>query len=127
MRLTSSAHPDGDDTLTLTVENVGADGGRPVCVVRAVGEIDMVTAPLLRTALAAAFADAGVVVVDLCAVNFLGSSGLAVLVESREIAVREQRELRVATNSRIVNRALEVTGLHTVLEISADVPSALAV
>jgi len=45
-------------------------------------------------------------------VSFLGSSGLAVLVEARDHAQQGGHQLRLVCSSRIVLRALEATGLR---------------
>ena len=64
-------------------------------------------------------------VLDLSGVSFLGSSGLAVLVEARDQAQRSSGELRLVCSSRIVLRALEATGLRELFDISPDLATAL--
>ncbi len=106
--------------LGLTVTEHG-----PARVLSASGEIDTLTAPTLRTALLAGVGDVELVVVDLSDVEFLGSSGLAVLVEARDHVQRNGHRLRLVCGSRIVLRALEATGLSSLFEIADDVPAAL--
>src|SRR4051812_49998581 len=76
------APPAGDDQITLAVHR---DGTRVVIVVG--GEVDMLTSPHLRALVLDHLGEsAGVdlVVLDLDAGTFLGTSGLAVLIEGRE-------------------------------------------
>ena len=79
------------------------------------GEVDMLTAPNLREVLTAEIADCAVLVIDLSGVSFLGSAGLAVLVETSHEAQRRQVELRLVAAGRSVRRPLEITGLNEVL------------
>jgi anti-sigma B factor antagonist len=99
------------------------DGAR---ILRAAGEIDIISAPALRDVLLPAVTAAQLVVLDLSDVTFLGSSGLAVLVEARDQAHQNERELRLVCTTRIVLRALEATGLRELFVVASDVPSALA-
>jgi len=86
---------------------------------------DTLTAPDLATFLDHHIAAAQLVVVDLDAVRFLGSAGLSVLLKAEELALRERRELRLVCNSRIANRALEVTRLRERFTFFDNVPDAL--
>ncbi len=70
------------------------------------GEIDMETAPALREALATAAAAPGPLVVDLSAVTFLDSAGVAALFDH----VADDLEVIVRPGS-IIARVLDVTGL----------------
>lgn len=84
-----------------------------VRVVRVDGELDMLTAPVLRTALLEQLAAApGHLVLDLSDVRFLGSNGLAVLVETRSAAGEAHIALHLTgTDHPWVARPLEVSGL----------------
>jgi anti-sigma B factor antagonist len=79
------------------------------------GELDMLTAPRLRSVVTAELADCTVLVIDLTGVSFLGSAGRAVLVEASHAAERRQVALRVVATGRTVRRPLEITGLDEVL------------
>jgi anti-sigma B factor antagonist len=80
-------------------------------VLEVAGEIDMVTAPQLANALAELLdQDERVVVVDLSEVRFLGSSGLAVLVNCY-VALEPGTALLIVASRREVRRAFAVTGL----------------
>jgi anti-anti-sigma factor len=93
-------------------------------VVHTSGEIDILSAPALRAALLPALETAEKVVLDLSEVSFLGSSGLAVLVEARDHAQRSGHHLRLICSSRIVLRALEATGLRDLFDVVTDQPDA---
>lgn len=77
------------------------------------GAVDMATANLLRRhALNALERKPPRLVLDLCQVNFLGSTGLALLMEIRQLAEKQGTTLLIrARGHRIVMRPLEATGL----------------
>ena len=96
--------------------DVVVDRPAPGVVVATVsGEVDMLTAPGLRTVVLAELADCAVLVLDLSGVGFLGSAGLAVLVEASYEARRREVALRLVAAGRSVQRPLEITGLDEVL------------
>lgn len=95
--------------------HVDAEGGRSL---RVTGEIDLATSPLLRDSVMEQLAQAPRrLVLDLRGVDFLGSSGLAVLVEIRTEALRRDVGLQLVTNSRAVLRALTATGLIELFDV----------
>jgi anti-sigma B factor antagonist len=94
------------------------------------GEIDGLTAPRLRTAIADAFAQlAGrVLVIDLTDVTFLGSPGLHALLDTAQEASHHEgfQTLRVVVDhTRPVVRPIELTGLDAVLALYYNVQEAL--
>lgn len=109
------------DIMGLRVAEHGPDAR----VVTVVGEVDTLTAPELATFLSVQLAAARRVVIDLDGVRFLGSAGLSVLFEANELATREQRGLWLVCNSRIANRALDVTDLREHFTFADTVPEAL--
>jgi anti-sigma B factor antagonist len=113
-----------EDAALETFELQTSDEGS-ARVLRAFGEIDITSAPTLRSALLPALNSSERVVLDLSEVSFLGSSGLAVLVEGRDQAQQSERDFRLVCTSRIVIRALEATGLRELFDISPDLASAL--
>lgn len=115
------AGPLSSDILGLEV----TEHGPGIRVVTVMGEIDGMTAPELATFLTAQLVAAPVVVVDLDGVRFLGSPGLSVLIEANELAIREDRELRLVCNSQTANWALQVTELRERFTFAASVPEAL--
>ncbi len=98
-------------------------------MVAVTGEIDLLTAPQLRDAVALGCTDdaGSALVIDLSAVTFLGSSGLAELVEVAENAARNDRPLRVVVGDQRVRRPLEITGLVHVLAVYDSLDDALSV
>jgi anti-sigma B factor antagonist len=113
---------DIDQLISLEVRQVGDNS-----LVTIVGELDMVTTPQLRSYLQQQVERAGpTLVLDLRQVGFLGSSGLAVLVEILDLTRERDMTLRLVCNSREVLRPLEATGLTELFEIHADPETALA-
>jgi anti-sigma B factor antagonist len=106
---------DQDDAVVLTVH----------------GEIDGLTAPRLRTAVAEAFErlNGRPLVVDLTRVTLLGSPGLRILRDSAEAAVHHRgwEPLRIVVDeTRPVIRPIEIVGLDEVLALYHTVDHALA-
>jgi anti-sigma B factor antagonist len=89
------------------------------------GEVDSLTTPPFEAAIAdllAASEDA--LVVDLTGVTFLGSSGLALLIQGAERAAERGVRLRLVATSRVVRRPLDITGTERLFDVYADVSSA---
>ena len=81
------------------------------------GEVDMFTVPLLRAPVIKALRSRPpVLVLDLSAVRFLGSSGLAILIEAQQLAGDHTR-LRVVADAPATLRPLQVTGLDQQLAL----------
>jgi anti-sigma B factor antagonist len=121
-----SQHPDyHPDPAVLDITDRVVQG---TLVVAVVGEIDLDTAPALRAAVTDAIhRSAGeACVVDLTKVTFLGSAGLAALVEAASLAETRRKPLRIVIDSnRPVIRPIVVTGLDEVLELYHTVEEAL--
>ncbi len=113
---------EADDQITLTM-HTPADRQT---VIDVAGEVDMVTSPQLRAAVLDQFA-AGteLVVLGLDGVTFLGTSGLAVLIEVREAAHTAGVELRLACTARRVLRPLSIAGLVPLFDIHDTTEQAL--
>jgi anti-sigma B factor antagonist len=99
--------------------------GSDATVVHVVGEIDTLTAPVLRAQLDEHLPVVPLLVLDLSEVTFLGSAGLAVLVAAKDATDARGNTLRLVCDSRIVTRALEATGLLTLFDVADGVPEAL--
>lgn len=84
------------------------------------GDVDLATAPavdeLLRTSVAEAKAAGQGVVVDLSAVTFLDSTGLACLARASTDLAQGGGVFRVEGASPMVARLLEVAGLQHLVE-----------
>nr|WP_298178520.1 STAS domain-containing protein [Saccharomonospora sp.] len=111
--------------LGLTTECYGEAG----VVVTVSGEIDLSTrdelAEHLNTALDAV-SPTQPLIVDLSEVTFLGSAGLALLLDTQDVAVRRGVLLRVVATQRAVRRPVEAVGLADALPLHATVEEAIA-
>lgn len=116
---------DDPDGITEVIRFDVVDHGDDARVVHVVGEIDTLTAPVLRAHLDEQIAAVRLLVLDLSDVTFLGSAGLAVLVAAKDDADRREHHLRLVCGSRIVTRALQATGLLTLFHTADGVPEAL--
>ncbi|WP_235921462.1 STAS domain-containing protein [Lentzea tibetensis] len=97
-----------------------------VTVLTVAGEVDMTTAPGLRTTVGDHSTSGSKLVLDLSRVTFLGSAGLAVLVEASQQTKTRGVELRVVAVERAVTRPLEATGLGDVFSVHPSVESAIS-
>jgi anti-anti-sigma factor len=93
-----------DDSFGVTSHDI--DGGR-VFALR--GELDASTCRGLAERLIAP--PGSLVVVDLCQVSFLDSSGLGVIHAARRMAIEDGGNLVVCRPRPLVYRVLEITGL----------------
>jgi anti-anti-sigma factor len=104
---------DMDTPLAVTVEDRDE-----VCVVRADGEVDIATAPLLGRALEAGLAGGrATVVVDLRQISFVDCTGIGLLTAARHQAHGQGTRLRILAGRAVARTAalLELTtalGLH---------------
>lgn len=96
-----------------------------VLVVTVSGELDMLTVPQLQHEVSERIPASSLVVLALDGVGFLGTSGLAALIELREQAHRAGVELRLACTERRVLRPIGIAGLHHLFDIHDDVEAAL--
>lgn len=118
-----SSGPTDDDQITVATSTPAAGQ----VVVEVGGEVDMLTSPQLRRlVLDRLRAGAELVVLALDGVTFLGTSGLAVLIEVREAAHAAGVELRLACTQRRVLRPLATAGLVPLFDIHDTLDLALA-
>lgn len=85
-----------------------------VCVAVA-GEVDIETAPRMRTVLLDVVAAGQPVVVDLGAVTFMDSSGLAALIVAQRAATAAEATIELEHVPAAVRRLLSLTGMDTFL------------
>jgi anti-sigma B factor antagonist len=97
-----------------------------VTVLSVRGEVDMVSAPALRAGVTNNLADNGTFVLDMSGVTFLGSAGLAVLVEGMQQSRRRGIVFRIVASDRAVTRPLVATGLGDVFEVHPSVDDAIS-
>ena len=115
---TSSAHP--------SLEVSHRDCGDAVCVVTPAGEIDLATAPLLKSSLVGLLGESYTrFVVDLAEVRYLDSTGLGVLIAFGR-RLTEDGVIALAQPPAPVSALLEITGLDATFEVFATVDDALA-
>jgi anti-sigma B factor antagonist len=107
---------------------LGVERTATATVVRLDGDLDLLTVSDLQARLTdVVAATTGAVVADLTAVQFLGSSGLRLLLGLRSELAAQGRPLRlVVGGSRAVTRPLLITGLDRLLELHPDLDTALA-
>ncbi|MCX5384563.1 STAS domain-containing protein [Streptomyces sp. NBC_00083] len=108
--------------------NVRRDGRSVVLALR--GELDHDSVEQLRDAGNQELAEgraAGPVVVDCAALSFCDSSGIGELVRLHQQMALRSRAVRLASVPAPVSRLFQLTGLHQVLSVHADVDGALAV
>jgi anti-sigma B factor antagonist len=82
------------------------------------GEVELATAPVLTAALEEGIRrSSGAFVVDLAAVDFLDSSGVACLVRARALLGRDERALALVCPPGSVRRVLELTGIDELVPV----------
>jgi anti-sigma B factor antagonist len=108
--------------LSVSTENPNAG----TTVLRVRGEVDMVSSPSLRQSITDEIAG-GVarLVLDFNDVGFMGTSGLAVLVEARAGALDTGVELWLACAKRVTLRSLDIAGLRPLFNVADTVADAL--
>ncbi len=115
---------DADDQITLSINRPAPSQ----IVIDVGGEVDMLTSPQLRAAVLEQFEPSSgieLVVLGMDGVTFLGTSGLAVLIEVREAAHAAGVELRLACTARRVLRPLTIAGLIPLFDIHPTLDEAL--
>jgi len=96
-----------------------------IAVVRAVGAIDMLTAPPLLTAIRAAYAKRpSALVVDLTDAEFLSSAGMQVLVAAHQEITVDARFAVVAEGPG-TSRPLKIMGLTDFIDLFSTLDAAL--
>lgn len=102
----------------FAIERTRVDEG---CCVAVAGEVDVESAPRMRDALLRSIAEEEeAVILDLGAVTFLDSSGLAALVVVDRAARAKGVRFRLQSVPPRVTRLLTLTGLNALLTRDAD-------
>jgi anti-sigma B factor antagonist len=97
---------------------VQAESNASLHTVRVSGELDQSTAPELRTALAGLLGEpVGGVLVDLGACDFIDSTGLSLLVETKRQLAEDERRFGVCCPDADVRRLLELTGIDKAVSL----------
>lgn len=104
--------------MDLTVSTSDTGG---VAVVTVGGEVDVYTAPQLRSALDEQIAEGRVrLVIDLDGVSFLDSTGLGVLVGRLKLVRKQSGWLRIVCSNDRTLRVFRITGLDKVFAIASS-------
>ncbi|QIG43845.1 STAS domain-containing protein [Nocardioides anomalus] len=120
--MSTPAPPPGDDTPTARLEqHAGVD------VVVATGDLDIYSVMAFRDVVAMAVLSLRpYVLVDLTAVGFLDSTGIAALVSSRRRLQAREAELGLVAGRGAALQVLKMVGLDQVLRIWPTLDDALA-
>jgi len=90
------------------------------------GEVDMLSTPaLLKTIEDEVAAGPQRLIIDMAAVTFMGTSGLAVLVEALSTSRERDIDLVLVCATPAVRRPLELAGLITLFQVTATAFEAL--
>lgn len=101
--------------MALEIETLTQDGNQ---IIAARGEIDLYASPELRNAILEAIAKTGSTVgVDLSAVDYMDSSGVATLVEGLKSATNKKLAFVLVAPSNSVMKVLQLSKLDTVFTI----------
>jgi anti-sigma B factor antagonist len=101
-------------TKPFKVESDKSEAG--LLTVRVVGELDQSTAPDLREALEPSLhSPAGAILVDLTDCDFIDSTGLSLLVETKRRLEEQQERFGICCPDDDVRRLLELTGIDQAL------------
>jgi anti-anti-sigma factor len=111
----------GDEQASFFLE--GMDG---CMVVFAVGEIDLVTSPMLREVMVEAVGSRRHLVVDLSAVSFLDSTGLGVLLHTQERIAATHKSMSLAGPTGFVAKVLRITGVDDAIPVHPNLDTALS-
>jgi anti-sigma B factor antagonist len=97
-----------------------------VAVLALTGELDMLTAPALESAIASAAGKApAAIIVDLTKVRFLASHGLSVLVAAY-LDITPSAQFGIVADGVAVRRPLKLTGIDTLVTLFPTLDDALA-
>ena len=97
-----------------------ADAGDGARLARVSGEVDLETAPELSRRLRQVVREGRDLVVDLSAVGYIDSSGIAVLVQVLKAAQQAGRRLVLQNPSKRVVAVMQLAQLHRVFDIRDD-------
>ena len=104
----------GDGASQATIGRSRDTAGSPVIAI--IGEVDMSNVEAIEAELESVFAEHPErLVFDLSALNFIDSSGIAVLLR----AVEKTEHLELRNPSTIVRRVIVATGLSEVLQVES--------
>jgi anti-sigma B factor antagonist len=108
----------GEGRFAIRVVETASGSPARVCL-RAEGEVDLATAPLLRTALLTALdsPDIAVLELDLDGVTFMDAQGVSALLQTVLRAREVGCQVRLLRPQSYVRRVLGITGVTAVCEV----------
>ena len=110
--------------LPLAVKRTSRDG---VELLSVEGEVDIATAPRLLAVLNKAVPEAASsLVIDLTAVGFMDSTGLALLINAHRRLTRRRKGFAVVCPPGPLRRVFEITDMVDTLRVCSDQESATA-
>ena len=109
-----------------TANGVSCEDGAGFVLVHLSGEVDLSWSQDVRRAVLAAFSGTDAVGVELSAVGYIDSSGIAALVEGLQHARAHGRRFALVAPSDAVRAVLELARLDRVFAIVADTDALLA-
>jgi anti-sigma B factor antagonist len=107
--------------MSYEVKNVNG-----AAVVALTGDVDLQTSPTVRQKLLESLELHKCIVVDLSAVNYIDSSGVASLVEAFQVSRKKGTTFSLASVSSAAMRVLSLARLDKVFTIHPSVEAALA-
>ena len=106
--------------------NVSITTVESAIVVTADGELDLLSAPRLDEVLTQGINQANSrLVLDLSAVTFMDSTGLGTVVKALKRCREKNLDFRVVVGSERVRKVFEITGLDSLVALSAALDDAL--
>ena len=97
-----------------------------IVVIELAGEIEMNCAMQLREAISDAMGDGSTVVLNMAAVDFMDSSGLATLVEALQRSRKEGKRLKLSGMNKRVKSIFEISRLESIFDIYETEEEAIA-
>jgi anti-sigma B factor antagonist len=107
--------------MSYEVKNVNG-----AAVVALTGDVDLQTSPAVRQKLLESLDQYTCIVVDLSAVNYIDSSGVASLVEAFQVSRKKSTSFALASVSSAAMRVLSLARLDKVFTIHPSVEAALS-
>lgn len=107
--------------MSYEVKNVNG-----AAVVALTGDVDLQTSPAVRQKLLESLEQYKRIIVDLSAVNYIDSSGVASLVEAFQVSRKKGTFFALASVSSAAMRVLSLARLDKVFSIHPSVEAALA-
>jgi len=95
-------------------------------VIALTGDVDLQTSPAVRQKLLETLEQHKRIIVDLSAVNYIDSSGVASLVEAFQVSRKKSASFALASVSSAAMRVLSLARLDKVFTIHPSVEAALA-